>query len=100
MAFAEGLSDDGKLTGRGHPWARGFVCGLMTTTGGIGHTLPYLIPNIHTATSVAVGVVLIELGVISWVRHKFMDTPVVSAVLQVALGGALVFLAGILIGKS
>jgi erythrin-vacuolar iron transport family protein len=88
------------LTGRGHPWARGFVCGLMTTAGGIGHTLPYLVPNVHTATSIAVGVVLVELGVISWIRHRFMDTPLVSAVLQVALGGALVFLAGILIGKS
>jgi rubrerythrin len=100
MGFAEALSDDGTLTGRGHPWARGFVCGLMTTAGGIGHTLPYLIPNVHTATSVAVGVVLVELGVISWVRHKFMDTPLVSALLQVMLGGALVFLAGIVIGKS
>jgi rubrerythrin len=100
MGFAEALSDDGSLTGRGHPWARGFVCGLMTTLGGIGHTLPYLIPNIHVATSIAVGVVLVELSVISWVRHKFMDTPLVSALLQVALGGALVFLAGILIGIS
>jgi erythrin-vacuolar iron transport family protein len=100
MGFAEALSDDGTLTGRGHPWARGFVCGLMTTAGGIGHTLPYLVPNVHTATSIAVGVVLVELGVISWIRHRFMDTPLVSAVLQVALGGALVFLAGILIGKS
>src|SRR2546421_7732466 len=80
MGFAEALSDDGSLTGRGHPWARGFVCGLMTTIGGIGHTLPYLIPNVKTATSVAVGVVLVELGVISWVRHKFMDTPLSSAV--------------------
>src|SRR2546421_2147225 len=100
MGFAEALSDDGSLTGRGHPWARGFVCGLMTTLGGIGHTLPYLIPNVKTATSLAVGVVLVELGVISWIRHRFMDTPLVSAVLQVGLGGALVFLAGILIGKS
>ena len=100
MGFAEALSDDGSLTGRGHPWARGLVCGLMTTLGGIGHTLPYLIPNVKTATSVAVCVVLVELGVISWVRHKFMDTPLASAVLQVALGGALVFLAGILIGNS
>jgi erythrin-vacuolar iron transport family protein len=100
MGFAEALSDDGTLTGRGHPWARGFVCGLMTTAGDIGHTLPYLVPNVHTATSIAVGVVLVELGVISWIRHRFMDTPLVSAVLQVALGGALVFLAGILIGKS
>jgi rubrerythrin len=100
MGFAEALSDDGSLTGRGHPWARGFVCGLMTTLGGIGHTLPYLIPSINVATSVAVGVVFVELSIISWVRHKFMDTPLVSAVLQVALGGALVFLAGILIGIS
>ena len=100
MGFAEALSDDGSLTGRGHPWARGFVCGLMTTVGGTGHTLPYLIPNVKTATAVAVGVVLIELGVISWVRHKFMDTPLSSAVVQVVLGGVLVFLVGILIGSS
>jgi rubrerythrin len=100
MGFAEALSDDGSLTGRGHPWARGGVCGLMTTLGGIGHTLPYLIHNVNTATSVAVCVVLVELGVISWIRHRFMDTPLVSALLQVALGGALVFLAGILIGIS
>jgi rubrerythrin len=100
MGFAEALSDDGSLTGRGHPWARGFVCGLMTTVGGIGHTLPYLIPHIRTATWVAVAVVLVELGVISWVRHRFMDTSLGSAMLQVALGGALVFLAGVLIGSS
>jgi rubrerythrin len=100
MGFAEALSDDGSLTGRGHPWARGFVCGGMTTLGGIGHTLPFLIPNLKMATTVAVGVVLVELSVISWIRHKFMDTPLVSALLQVALGGALVFLAGILIGNS
>ena len=100
MGFAEALSDDGSLTGRGHPWARGFVCGMMTTLGGIGHTLPYLIGDIKTATSVAVCVVLVELGVISWVRHKYMDSPLVSALLQVMLGGALVFLAGILIGNS
>jgi rubrerythrin len=100
MGFAEALSDDGSLTGRGHPWVRGFVCGLMTTLGGIGHTLPYLIPNVHTATAIAVCVVLVELGVISWVRHRFMDSPLVSAILQVALGGALVFAAGILIGIS
>jgi len=100
MGFAEALSDDGSLTGRGHPWARGTVCGLMTTLGGIGHTLPYLIPNYRTATSIAVGVVLAELATISWVRHRFMDTPWGSALFQVALGGALVFLAGILIGVS
>jgi hypothetical protein len=100
MGFAEALSDDGSLTGRGHPWARGFVCGLMTTLGGLGHTLPYLIGNVHTATGIAVGVVLVELVIISWVRHRFMDTPWVSALLQIMLGGALVFLAGILIGIS
>lgn len=100
MGFAEALSDDGSLTGRGHPWARGFVCGLMTTLGGIGHTLPYLISNVKTATTIAVGVVLVELGIISWVRHRFMDTPIVSALLQIVLGGALVFLAGVLIGNS
>src|SRR5437660_11962981 len=100
MGFAEALSDDGSLTGRGHPWARGFVCGVMTTAGGIGHTMPYLIPQVKTATSVAVCVVLVELAIISWVRHKYMDTPLVSAVLQVMLGGPLVFLAGVLIGNS
>jgi len=100
MGFAEALSDDGSLTGRGRPWTRGFVCGSMTALGGIGHTLPYLIPEVKTATAVAVGVVLVELSIISWIRHRFMDTPLVSALLQVALGGALVFLAGILIGNS
>ncbi len=100
MGFAEALSDDGTLTGRGRPLARGFVCGLMTTVGGIGHTLPYLIPNEKTATTVAVCVVMVELVVISWVRHRFMDAPWLTALLQVVLGGALVFLAGVLIGNS
>lgn len=100
MGFAEALSDDGSLTGRGRPWTRGFVCGTMTGLGGIGHTLPYLIPDVKTATSIAVCVVLVELCVISWIRHRFMDTPLVSALLQVALGGALVFAAGVLIGNS
>jgi rubrerythrin len=100
MGFAEALSDDGSLTGRGRPLARGLVCGLMTALGGLGHTLPYLIPDVYTATGVAVAVVLIELLVISWVRHKFMDTSLASAVLQVVIGGALVFLTGILIGSS
>ncbi len=100
MGFAEALSDDGSLTGRGHPWARGFVCGLMTTLGGLGHTLPYLIHEIKTATAVAVAVVLVELGIISWVRHKYMDTPWSSALIQVGLGGAIVFLVGVLIGSS
>jgi rubrerythrin len=100
MGFAEALSDDGSLTGRGHPWARGLVCGTMTAVGGLGHTLPYLISDVKTATSIAVCVVLVELGIISWIRHRFMDTPLVSAILQIALGGALVFLAGVLIGNS
>lgn len=100
MGFAEAVSDDGSLTGRGHPWARGLVCGVMTTIGGIGHTVPYLISNVKVATTVAVCVVFVELGIISWIRYKFMETPVLSAVLQVILGGALVFLAGVLIGNS
>jgi rubrerythrin len=100
MGFAEALSDDGSLTGRGHPWARGSVCGLMTTLGGLGHSLPYLIRDVHTATWIAVTVVLIELGVIAWIRRKFMDTPWSAAVIQVVLGGVLVFLVGILIGSS
>ena len=100
MGFAEALSDDGTLTGRGHPWARGAVCGGMTAAGGLGHTLPYLIPDIHTATTIALGVVCVELGVISWIRHKYMDSSLTSAVLQVGLGGALVFFVGFLIGSS
>lgn len=100
MGFAEALSDDGALTGRGHPFMRGVVCGAMTTAGGIGHTLPYLIPSFWTATVIAIAVVVIELGVISWIRHRYMDSPWVSATLQVMLGGALVFAAGILIGNA
>jgi erythrin-vacuolar iron transport family protein len=100
MGFAEALSDDGSLTGRGRPLTRGLVCGLMTTLGGLGHTLPYLIPHIWVATSIAVGVVIVELGVIAWVRHRFMNTPLTTTILQVVVGGLLVFLAGILIGSS
>jgi erythrin-vacuolar iron transport family protein len=100
MGFAEALSDDGSLTGRGHPWARGLICGAMTTLGGIGHTLPFLIHEFRIALGIAVVVVLVELGIITWVRHRFMDTPVFSAALQVGLGGALVFITGVLIGKS
>jgi rubrerythrin len=100
MGFAEALSDDGSLTGRGHPWVRGLVCGLMTMLGGIGHTLPFLIPSFQIATVVAVIVVMAELGVIAWVRHRYMESPWVSATLQVVLGGALVFIAGVLIGSS
>jgi len=100
MGFAEALSDDGTITGRGRPLARGVVCGAMTTAGGIGHTLPFLIADVHVATRVAVGVVAVELGVISWIRQRYMETPFVRAALQVVLGGLLVFAAGILIGKS
>nr|WP_294517494.1 ferritin family protein [uncultured Rhodopila sp.] len=100
MGFAEALSDNGSLTGRGAPLIRGGICGLMTTAGGIGHTLPFLIPYFWTAMAVAIGVVIVELAVISWVRWKYMDTPPLSATLQVAFGGALVFAVGILIGSS
>jgi len=100
MGFAEALSDDGALTGRGHPWIRGAVCGLMTTTGGIGHTMPYLIHDFQLATIVAIVVVVFELLAISIIRNKYMDTPFISAALQVILGGALVFAAGILIGNA
>jgi len=100
MGFAEALSDDGALSGRGHPWVRGTVCGLMTTLGGIGHTLPFLIPNFYVATAVAVGVVAVELAAISWIRHHYMDTPLLSAIFQVVLGGVLVFITGILIGSA
>ena len=100
MGFAEALSDDGSLTGRGAPLLRGTVCGLMTTLGGIGHTLPYLVPEFYTATLLAIGVVVVELGVISWIRHRYMDTPFLQAAFQVVVGGVLVFLAGILIGSS
>jgi rubrerythrin len=100
MGFAEALSDDGSLTGRGHPWVRGLVCGAMTALGGVGHTLPFLLPSFRIALAVAFVVVLVELGVITWIRHRYMDTPTVAAALQVALGGALVFATGVLIGSS
>lgn len=100
MGFAEALSDDGSLTGRGHPWLRGAVCGLMTTLGGIGHTLPYLISDFYTATLLAIVVVVVELAVIAWVRHRYMDTPLFSAAFQVVVGGVLVFITGILIGSA
>jgi erythrin-vacuolar iron transport family protein len=100
MGFAEALSDDGSLTGRGHPWVRGLICGAMTGLGGIGHTLPFLLRDFRAALWAAGAVVIVELGVITWVRHRYMDSPWVSAALQVGLGGVLVFITGVLIGKS
>jgi rubrerythrin len=100
MAFAEALSDDGSLTGRGRPVLRGSVTGLMTAAGGIGHTLPFLLSDFHIAMTFAVAVVGVELAAISYIRHRYMDTPFLSAAFQVVLGGVLVFLTGILIGSA
>jgi erythrin-vacuolar iron transport family protein len=100
MGFAEALADDGKLSGRGTPLLRGVVCGLMTVAGGIGHTIPYLIPSFYTATIVAGIVVLFELLTIAWIQWRYMDTPPVSAAAKVMLGGGLVLATGILIGSS
>ena len=100
MAFSEALSDDGKISGRGNPWIRGPVCGGMTFLGAIGHTLPFLISSFDLAMAIAAGIVVVELLAIAWVRHRYMDTPLLSASFQVIVGGVIVFLAGILIGSS
>jgi erythrin-vacuolar iron transport family protein len=100
MAFAEALSDDGSLTGRGAPVVRGAVTGAMTAIGGLGHALPYLIPSFSIATALAFAIVAVELAVISWIRTRYMDTPFLQAAFQVVVGGVLVFAAGILIGSS
>jgi len=100
MGFAEALSDDGSLTGRGTPIYRGIITGAMTTLGGLGHTLPFLIPSLWTALILAFCVVVVELSVISWIRWRYMDTSPIRATLQVALGGALVFATGVLIGNG
>jgi VIT1/CCC1 family predicted Fe2+/Mn2+ transporter len=100
MGFAEALSDDGSLTGRGHPWIRGLASGVMTAAGGLGHTLPYLIPDFKTATIVSCVVVALELGAISYIRHHYMETPLFNTAVQVVVGGLLVFLTGILIGSA
>jgi len=100
MAFAEALSDDGSITGRGRPWLRGIITGAMTALGGVGHTLPFLISDFRVAMTAAMLVVVVELGVIAWIRHRYMDTPPLSAAVQVGFGGVLVFLTGILIGGS
>lgn len=98
MGFTEAASDDGELSGRGSPIKRGFASGIMTTVGGLGHALPYLIADFWTATSIAILVVFIELWAIAWIQNKFMQTPFWRAAFQVVLGGALVFAAGVLIG--
>ena len=100
MAFAEALSDDGSLTGRGAPVLRGAICGMMTFLGGIGHTLPFLIPHFTVALVAAFAVVAVELATIAYIRYRYMDTPFLSAALQVIVGGVLVFAAGVLIGSS
>jgi rubrerythrin len=100
MGFAEAMSDDGVLSGRGKPLARGTVCGAMTTAGGIGHTVPFLISNFNIAMAIAVAIVAIELAVIAWIRHRYMDTPLLAAAFQVIVGGVLVFIVGILIGSA
>ncbi|PLL11951.1 rubrerythrin family protein [Tabrizicola sp. TH137] len=98
MGFTEAAHDDGVLSGRGSPWKRGLASGVMTTLGGMGHALPYLIPDFWTATTIAILVVFVELWAIAWIQNRFMETPFLRAALQVVLGGALVFAAGALIG--
>jgi len=105
MGFAEALSDDGSMTGRGSPWLRGGICGLMTTLGGLGHTLPYLVPDswpnaFWIATAIAGVVVFFELWAIAYIRARYMDTPFLQAVFQVVLGGVIVLAVGILIGGA
>jgi rubrerythrin len=105
MGFAEALSDDGSLTGRGSPWLRGLTCGVMTTVGGLGHTLPYLVPDswanaFWIATAIAGAVVFLELWAIAYIRARYMDTPFLRAVFQIVLGGAIVLAVGILIGAA
>lgn len=100
MGFTEAASDDGELSGRGSPWKRGFASGIMTTIGGLGHALPYLITDFWTATTTAFVVVFIELWAIAWIQNRYMQTPFWRAAMQVVLGGALVFAAGVLIGSG
>jgi VIT1/CCC1 family predicted Fe2+/Mn2+ transporter len=100
MGFTEAASDDGQLSGRGSPWKRGLSSGVMTTLGGLGHALPYLITDFWTATSIAIVVVFIELWAIAWIQNKYMQTPFFRAAMQVVLGGGLVLAAGVLIGSG
>jgi erythrin-vacuolar iron transport family protein len=100
MGIAEAMADDGMISGRGHPWIRGGITGAMTALGGLGHTLPYLISNFTTATTISVGVVLIELWIIAWIRARYMDTKFLRAAFEVVVGGLIVFAVGILIGSA
>jgi rubrerythrin len=100
MGFAEALSDNGSLTGRGSPWLRGLVCGAMTSLGGLGHTLPFLVPSFAIAMTIAAAVVLVELAIIAWIRNRYMETPLLSAAFQVVGGGLLVFATGVVIGSG
>ncbi len=100
MGFTEAASDDGTISGRGSPLKRGIASGVMTAVGGLGHALPYLIPQFRTATIIAMAVVFVELWAIAWVQNRYMDTPFLRAALQVVVGGALVFASGILIGSA
>lgn len=98
MGFTEAAHDDGVISGRGSPWKRGFASGIMTTLGGMGHALPYLIPDFWTATTIAFIVVFFELWAIAWIQNRYMETSFSKAVFQVVLGGGLVLAVGILIG--
>jgi VIT1/CCC1 family predicted Fe2+/Mn2+ transporter len=100
MGFTEAASDDGRISGRGSPLKRGLACGIMTTLGGLGHALPYLIPAFWTATIVAAVLVFFELWAIVWIQNRYMQTPFFRATFQVVLGGALVFASGVLIGSA
>lgn len=100
MGIAEAMADDGLISGRGHPWARGGITGLMTALGGLGHTLPYLIPDFWTATTIAAVVVLIELWLIAFIRARYMDTKFWRAAFEVVAGGLIVFAVGIMIGSA
>ena len=100
MGIAEAMADDGLISGRGHPWIRGAITGLMTALGGLGHTLPYLISNFTTATTISIGIVLIELWLIAWIRARYMDTKFLRAAFEVVAGGLVVFAVGIMIGSA
>jgi rubrerythrin len=100
MGIAEAMSDDGLISGRGHPWMRGAITGVMTALGGLGHTLPYLISDFWTATAIAAFIVLIELWLIAWIRARYMETKFMRAAFEVVVGGLIVFAVGVLIGSA